>query len=66
MTKFSYKMSYNLRLKFPFFLKKKNNITAYFENITFGLHVLYILNPRQILCQSDIFYYMICKLIFYS
>ena len=39
--KFSYKISCSLRLQFSF---KKINFTTYFENLTVGLHVLYILN----------------------
>ena len=41
-------------------------ITIYFKNLTIKLHALYALNTRQILCQSDIIYYMIYKIIFYA
>ena len=33
----------------------------YFENLIIKLHILYALNTRQILYQSDIIYYMIYK-----
>ena len=65
-TKFSYKICCNLL--------NKISIITYFENLTVELHVLYALNTHvkfsfskkkcQILCQSDIIYYMIYKLIF--
>ena len=38
---FDYKFSYNLRLQLPL---KKINITTYFENLTFKLNILYVLN----------------------
>ena len=53
-TKFSYKIGCSL------------NITTYIKNLTIELHVLYALNTCQILCQSDIIYYMIYKFIFYE
>ena len=47
-------------------LLNKINITTYFENQTVKLHISYSLNTRQILCQSDIIYYIIYKFIFYA
>ena len=61
MDKVSYKISCNLTILF-----NKINITIYFETLTVELQVLYSLNIDQILCQSDIIYYMIYKFIFYA
>jgi len=61
MDKVSYKISCNLTTLF-----NKINITIYFKNLTVELQVLYSLNIDQILCQSDIIYYIIYKFIFYA
>ena len=45
---------------------KKINIATYFENLTVKFLFLYIFNTHQILCQTDIIYYLIQKLIFYA
>jgi len=45
---------------------KKIDIATYFENLTVELYVLYPYNTRQILCHSDVIYYMINKPIFYA
>ena len=47
-------------------LLNKINITKYFKNLTVKLHVLYALNTLQILCQSNIIYYMIYKFIYFA
>lgn len=57
--KISYKICCNAFLN-------KINITAYFKNLTVNLHIFYPLNTHQILYQSNIIYYMINNLIFYT
>jgi len=44
----------------------KINMATYFENLTIGLHVFYVLNTCKIFCQSDVIYYLIHKIIFYA
>ena len=60
--KFSYELHCSIRLQFS--LKKKNH--GYVFNLIVGLYFFYILNICQILCQLDIIYYSIHKIIFYA
>ena len=48
-TKFSYKIGYSLKLQTHLI---KINITAYFENLTVELHVLYALNTHVKFCVN--------------
>ena len=57
MTKFNYKFGCSLKLQFP--LKKKINITTYFENLTVRLYFFYNLHMSNFL---SIRYYLIYDL----
>ena len=63
-TKFGYKIGCSLRRQLR--LKKLTLIITYFEHLTIRLYILFALNTHQILCQLDIIYYLIYKLIFYA
>ena len=53
MTKFGYKLVYNLRLQLPL---RKINIATYFEFWINELYTFYIHQHKyQILCQSNVF-----------
>ena len=46
-------ISCSLRLQLPF---KKIDITTYFENLTIGLHVLYVFNTYIKFCANQILF----------
>ena len=60
------KLRQSLTIKLVVALLNKKNITTYFDNLIVELNILYSLNTRKILCQSNIIYYLIYKFIFYT
>ena len=60
------KLRQSLTIKLVVALLNKKNITTYFDNLIVELNILYSLNTRKILCQSNIIYHMIYKFIFYT